>query len=375
MLNTIRHAGNGAAAFFAFAALSFLSTPSAHAYDHEGLARDALQRHIRPGYAAFDKAAADLNAATNSLCETPGADGLAKTRAAFAEAALSWARIEHIGFGPISDEKRHDRLLFWPDPKGIARRQVAAIIDSADETAFDARIAGKSVAVQGFTALDIVLFGPGSADLETPAAKGSPRCRYSVSLTRNIASIATAASAGWAASGEFEHVWLQPGAGNSVYLSAKETTQALLQTYVTGLELLRDQRLKGQLGMQRTVSKAIEPMLPNSGLAVPFLQANIEGLKSLLSDGGFIARQTDPLITDPEKQVMTVLGSIRDELTRAADAARTAGKLSATPFKDEAARQKLISMGFPLKNAYATGGQAIADQASITMGFSALDGD
>ncbi len=356
-------------------ALALFGALPARAYDYEGLARDALERHIRPGYAAFDKAAAGLHEAATSLCDAPAADRLVKARAAFTEAALSWARIEHVGFGPIADDRRHNRLMFWPDPKGVARRQIAAVMNTADETAFDTRLASKSVAVQGFTALDVALFGPGSEDLGAAAAKGTPRCRYSVALTSNIASIAKAASAGWAKGSDFERTWLQPGPGNSVYLSAKETTQVLLQTYVTGLELLRDQRLKEPLGMQKVGGKAIEPMLPNSGLAVAFLQANIEGLKSLLSDGGFIARQTEPLTLDPAKQEMTVLGSIRDELTRAAEAAASAGKLSKTPFKDEAARQKLISMGFPLKNAYTTGGQVIAEEANITMGFSPLDGD
>lgn len=359
-------------AIFAFATI--LSLP-AHAYDYAGLARDALQHHIRPGYKAFDAAAATLNKASVALCAAPSAAGLTQARAAFKEAALSWARVEHLRFGPIADEKRNERLVFWPDPKGIARKQVAGILETADETAFDVRLAGKSVAVQGFTALDIVLFGDGSQQLEAASAKGSPRCRYAQSLTANIASISKAASDGWAEGSAYEKLWLQPGDGNTTYLSAKETAQALLESYVNGTELVRDQRLKGQLGMQKVGAKALEPMLPNSGLAVAYLKANIEGLRSLLSDGGFVARQSDPPVTDPDKQVMTVLGTIRDELTRAIDEAAAAEKLSATPFADDAAREKLIAMGFPLKNAYATGGQTIAEQASITLGFSALDGD
>jgi predicted lipoprotein len=255
------------------------------------------------------------------------------------------------------------------------RKQVAAILETADETAFDQRLAGKSVAVQGFSALDAVLYGPGSQDLEGSAAAESPRCRFTQSLARNIASIAKATSEDWTAGGNFENTWLQPSSANTMYLTPKETTQALLQSYVIGLELLRDTRLRGQLGLQKAGGKPLEQMFPNSGLALPYLQANIEGLKSLLSDGGFITRQAEPPITDPDKQIMTVLGSINDELTRAIENAVSAGKLSPTPFKDNAAREKLVAMGFPLKNAYATGGQTIADQASITMGFSALDGD
>jgi predicted lipoprotein len=162
---------------FCFSGGVVASAP-AQAYDHAGLARDALEHHIRPGYKAFDAAAASFNTATIAMCAAPSADGLASVRAAFKEAALSWARAEHLSFGPIADDKRKERLLFWPDPKGITRKQVSAIIETADETAFDSRLAGKSVAVQGFTALDIVLFGDGSQAFEAAAAQGSPRCRY-----------------------------------------------------------------------------------------------------------------------------------------------------------------------------------------------------
>jgi uncharacterized protein len=359
---------------FCFSGGVVASAP-AQAYDHAGLARDALEHHIRPGYKAFDAAAASFNTATIAMCAAPSADGLASVRAAFKEAALSWARAEHLSFGPIADDKRKERLLFWPDPKGITRKQVSAIIETADETAFDSRLAGKSVAVQGFTALDIVLFGDGSQAFEAAAAQGSPRCRYAQAVTANIASIAKAASDGWAEGSAYEKIWLQPGSDNSVYIADTETTQALLQSYATGVELLRDQRLKGQLGMQQVGAKALEPILVNSGLAVAFLKANCEGLRSLLDEGGFIAHQRIPPITDPKQQTLTALGTIRDELTRAIDAASAAGKLSPKPFENEAAREKLIAMGFPLKNAYETGAQTIAAQAGITLGFSVFDGD
>lgn len=348
---------------------------SASAYDHEGLAREALEHHIRPGYTAFQTSAQGLAGAVTELCKTPSAAGLVRARSAFKDAVLSWGRVEHLRFGPVTDDKRNERLLFWPDPKGVARRQVAAIIETGEESALDHRLAGKSIAVQGFTALDIVLFGGGSKDLDASPAQGSSRCKYAMALSANIASIAKAALDGWAAGSAYEKLWLQPGESNSTYITSKETTQALLQSYVLGIELLRDQRLKGPLGIQKVGAKALEPMLPNSGLAVPFLRANIEGVRSLLREGGFVARQAAPPITDPSRQEMTVLGSIAEELKRAAEAAGSAERISPTPFKDSAAREKLISMGFPLKNAYTTGGRTIAGEAGITLGFSSLDGD
>jgi uncharacterized protein len=273
------------------------------------------------------------------------------------------------------DDKRQERLMFWPDTKGLARRQVEAALQKADETLFDQRLAGKSVALQGFTALDIVLFGHGSDDLRS-SQPDAPRCKYARALADNIGAIAKAAVAGWSNDGEgFALIWLTPGADNKTYLSETERTQALLQSYLTGIEQARNQRLVGPLGMQKVGAKALTPMLVNSGLAVAYLKANVEGLKSLLVDGGFLARQTDPPVIDPVKGETTVLGSIADELKSASQSATEADTLSKEPFKDEAARQKLIAMGFPLKNAYETGGRTIAEEANITLGFNSLDGD
>jgi uncharacterized protein len=355
-------------------ALSFARP--ALAYDHAGLARQALDQHIRPGYAAFEVAATGLDAAAVELCASPSEAALNRTRNAFKTAVLSWARVEHLRFGPIMDDKRHDRMLFWPDPKGLARRQIESALAVSDDTLFDDRLSKKSIALQGFSALDVVVFGPGAAVLEQADGVDQPRCKYARALANNIAKIAKNAVEGWADdTAGFAKTWLNPGGSNTTYLNETERTQALLQSYLTGIEQARNQRLIGPLGMQKQGSKALTPMLQYSGLAVAYLKANVEGLQSLLTDGGFLARQTDPPIIDPVKGEMTVLGSVSDELKRAAQSATEADTLSKQPFKDEPSRQKLIAMGFPLKNAYETGGRTIAEEANITMGFNSLDGD
>ena len=362
-------------AFAVFVSVGGLSASSL-AYDHAGLGRQALDHHIRPGYQAFVTASGELLSTTQALCAAPSTAALDAARAAFKAAVLSWAHIEHVRFGPIMDEKRHDRLMFWPDPKGVARRQVDAALRDADPTAFDERLATKSVALQGFTALDDVMFDADSVSLSDATQKDLPRCKFASAIAANIANIAKATMEGWATDDAgFAKTWLNPGGANTTYLNETERTQALLQSYLTGIEQARNQRLTGPLGMQKLGAKALTPMLPNSGLAVAYLKANVEGVQSLLTDGGFLAYQTEPPIVDPVKGELTVLGTIADELKRAAKSASEADALSKQPFKDEPARQKLIAMGFPLKNAYETGGRTIADEANITMGFNSLDGD
>src|SRR5690606_22737995 len=100
-----------------------------------------------------------------------------EVRAQFPAVVTAWSRIELYRFGPLMAQNRSDRILFWPDRKGIALRQVQAILADKDEAALAPEtLARKSVAVQGLGALEFVLHGTGSEDLATP--DGAFRCDY-----------------------------------------------------------------------------------------------------------------------------------------------------------------------------------------------------
>ena len=65
------------------------------------------------------------------------------------------ARIEPLRFGPITAKQRLDRLLFYPDPHGIVAKQTSKLLAKRDETDIEPeKLAGASVAVQGFGAVD-----------------------------------------------------------------------------------------------------------------------------------------------------------------------------------------------------------------------------
>ncbi|MGO7624391.1 imelysin family protein, partial [Rhizobium ruizarguesonis] len=77
--------------------------------------------------------------------------------------------------GAIAVKHVFEHILFYPDRKGVGLKQVQALITKADpnDSTVDA-IAGKSVALQGLTALEYVLYVNGSDDLV--GQKGSGKC-------------------------------------------------------------------------------------------------------------------------------------------------------------------------------------------------------
>ena len=193
---------------------------------------------------------------------------------------LAWGRIEHIRFGPITEQQRFDRLMFYPDPRGIAAKQIDRLLKRRDESALaPQRLAGASVGVQGFAAIDRVLFGKGSDALAKASGDGF-RCRYVEALANGVAQIATDTWSQWA--GPYGKTWLSPGNGNGAFLTAKETTQALFRSYVTELGVVRLQRLAPMLGGSAKAGGPAPPLFPDSKLGLPYLLANIDGARDLL---------------------------------------------------------------------------------------------
>ena len=342
----------------------------AQAFDHEGLARRALERHIIPGYQRLAAAATAQTAALMAVCNAPDLERLDAARTSFKDALTAWGRIEHIRFGPIAEQNRYDAMIFWPDPRGIARRQIARVLAQQDTDALSPQVlAGKSVAIQGFSTLDVVLFGRGSEAIVWPETSGRFRCGYARAQAANIETIAREALAGWTDPAGFAGSWLNPAAGNPAFLSAKETTHALVQAYLTGLKQTRNVRLGGPLGLKVPGARSLEPVMPNSNLALELIIANVEGLRALLIEAGLSDAVTDGA---PARSVMQ---SVATDLELAILRLRQIVGLGANPFQDGAARGQFIALGFPLKNAHDATVSAMSEAAGLSIGFNSLDGD
>jgi uncharacterized protein len=352
-------------------ALLFVAVGPALAFDHAAVAKRALDQHILPGYTRFDGAAKGFARSAAALCATPSADALTATRDAARDALLAWGRIEHIRFGPITENQRLDRLFFYPDPRGFARKQIARLLRAHDEADIAPdKLAQASVAVQGFTAVDRVLWGKGSEALATSAAQPSFRCRYLASLADGIAQTASDTLAAW--SGPFRQTWLTPGPGNHLFLTPQETTLALVRAYVTELEIVRLQRLAPAIA-EDDKSGRTELLLSTSGLGVPLLLADIEGISELLTQTGF----ADPQIATDEQETSAIgiLDSIVTDLGFARRAGKNAMQIAPDVFANAQAQAKLAPMAYSLKNAEVTGRAALGSLTGVALGFNSLDGD
>lgn len=190
-----------------------------------------VSNHILPGYAA-------LAESTKSLDETAGADCNSDDLIPAYHAAYDdWISISHIQFGPLEDQGLQLAMAFWPDPKDRTAKAIERLTSISDPIVDDPDTFSEvSVAAQGFTALERVLF-------ETQSDEDYA-CRLTRAIAAGLAQKAAVLDTGWQ-----DHAKLLRNAGqNERYQSETEAKRALFTAISTGLEFLHDQRLGRPLG-------------------------------------------------------------------------------------------------------------------------------
>lgn len=242
--------------------------------------RASVSNVIRPGMAAFQKQAQELGGAMEALCATPSGAALAEAEGRFAGTAMAYGRIEAIRIGPLMEENRAERILFWPDRKGIALRQVQAILAQKDEGATDPEaLKGKSVAVQGLGALEFVLYGTGAQTLAN--ADGAFRCRYGLAVARSLAGLADELVAGWQAPDGIAQHLMRPSPDYVDYRTGTEALEELAGILSHGMEAVRDTRINPFMAHEERAGNPKLALFWRSGLTMPMARANIEGLRKL----------------------------------------------------------------------------------------------
>lgn len=281
----------------AFALLALLSTtagaqegasappPPLDPAEVTAIMEKAVNGAIRPGYAAFAESAGRLSDSLRALCEAPTAETLDAARAAFKATAAQWARIEIVRVGPVLQDNRFERVLYYPDRKGLGLRQVQALLAEQDPSVLEAgALEGKSVAVQGLGALEFALFGTGSDGLATQTEPY--RCRYGVAVAENVESIGRQLDAAWAAPDGIAATWTRPGAQNPQFRTVEEAATGLLGLLVHGAEAMRDQRVEGfYKGIDKTTFPR-QALFWRSGTTFTMISGNIDGLRTLFDESG-----------------------------------------------------------------------------------------
>jgi uncharacterized protein len=322
------------------------------------VADQAVTEVIRPGYAAFAAAADKMQTAMGELCSSPSQRGLDESRQAFRALLVSWGRIEFVAIGPVTRQDRLERILLWPDRRGIGLRQVQKILADEDPAAASEQsLAEKSVAVQGLVALEFVLFGTGNDQL---LQAGSFRCAYGSAIAGNIAKISHEIVTEWAGENPLA---VSDAAGTDTV----ETLKLLIGALVHGLENIRDIRIGAILGEEPADDKPNLALFRRSGNTFAAISADIAGLNGL-----FDRSEMAYLLPG---EVSSIGDSIAFEFDEAATLLEQLDGPIESVMADPEKRDVVVLLNVVLGSLIDRLDQQYAPAAGVNTGFSFSDGD
>jgi predicted lipoprotein len=329
--------------------------------------KGAIEGFAKPAYAEFHGAAEQMRTEMEALCADPSPDKLAAARSTFLILVNTWSSAELIRFGPVTEDNRLERILYWPDRKGIGLKQVQAAIAGKDQSAADpVTLKGKSVAMQGMAALEFVIFGTGAEELQEPAAD-SYRCSYGRAVATNIEIMAAEIRTAWLDHRGIAFQWGNPSPDNPLYRTNEEALRELLGIMVHGLENVRDVRLDGFLGDKPGDDKPKLAIYWRSGGTVISLRSAMVGMRSLFDTSG--------LATLLGQEQSWIAQSISFEFEHAQGFLDLGSGPIADSLTNETKRQALATFRLITSHLSDLIGVTVAGQLGISAGFSSLDGD
>lgn len=326
----------------------------------------AITEFIRPGFHQLAQTTGSMRTDIAALCATPSQAALETAREQFKAVVIAYSGIEFVQVGPLAEGGRPERLLFWPDRKGIALKQVQQALASKDATATKPEtLLQKSVAMQGLGALEFLLFGTGA---ETLASADDPyRCAYSQAIATLLGDLTTTLDQEWADPDGVTQALLNPQADARDFRTETESLEKVAATLVHGTEALRDQRLKPIQGVAEGQPKPKSALFWRSNMTIPAAAANFAALSEFFEKARF------PEALGPDNA--PIVADIEAEFAKASSAAALVTSPMEQAVTDPKQFQAIDDMVVVTRSLDMFIGENLAQVLGLSVGFSALDGD
>jgi len=267
-------------------------------------------------------------------------------RTAFHDAMDAWQMAQHIRHGAVALDDRHARLQFWPDKRGITERHMRKLLADPVPADFMDDLPRASVAIQGFPALERLLFGDAPLSQHIQPGEKAVRCTVAVAIAHNIAEIAAAL--------KLESATLPADAKNDI----RDTVNDL----VTGLEFVQSLKLKLPAGKERPRPRLLENW--RSVRSLKNVEINIRALRNLYE---VLA------VTIPDEDRQHSL--IRNQFDAAEDAVRAMGENGKELLDVELGPVRFRALAGTLETIRDLVAEMLPGRLGVDLGFNSLDGD
>jgi len=343
-----------------------LSVPAQAALSLAQANQRMVDDHLLPAYQRLAETTRALALQADALCAAPDAAQLADTRQAYQQAMDAWMGIQHLRFGPVELLLRYHRYQLWPDKRNTGAKQLAQLLTAEDAELLQAeRFEQSSVAVQGFSALERLLFG---ARLSAADFAGY-RCAFSRAVAHNLATMSAEIVAEWN-SGDvpYRALMLQVGRGNDSFESDREVTSRLLNNLDTQLQVIVEQKLLRPLDGDVAHARPRRAESWRSQRSLRNIALNLAALQELYLTG------FSPLLLERPAGV-ALDARLRSAFTEALAAARAIDRPLLEIGRDPAQRPALDRLLAKCRDLKALTGGALPQALDIPLGFNSLDGD
>lgn len=325
-----------------------------------------IDKYVLPRFDALAASSGRLAASLERAC-AGDQKAVAAVRKEYADAVLAWGAVEFLRFGPLSQVGRPERFDFWPDPRGVTQRQVVALVSKRDAAALDpATLAKKSAAVQGLSALEVLLY-----DEAHPISGDDDEARYRCGLARSMAksthALAEEILTEWQGDGGWRRRMVDPRPDDARYKNAKEPAADFARALITGLQMIQDREIAPMIAALPTPEKT--PRLPfsRSGLSARYVDAGVGSTKDL-----YEAMALGRNVPSDKAWMPRWISAAFERLARDAPAA-VEGVPRAKDDPDRARDLRMVR--FHIEGIRKLIGREIAPLAGLTIGFNELDGD
>ncbi|OKH89275.1 imelysin family protein [Thalassospira sp. TSL5-1] len=229
----------------------FLAAPPAQAdlpdEQYHDVIVHLLSNVMPPQLDALHKATSSLASDMPEFCKKPNQNGLDEMRKGFHAAMDRWQEVQPWRMGPMMAEGRDQLIEYWPDKHGTAARQFRLLLRNKPPLYTNpAKIGEASAALQGFPALEEVLFNPKLADEIVAADKdGAYLCQYGMAISANLEKLTGELVAEWPA---FADAMMNAGPDSMDYPTAKFAATDLYRALHEGMLIIISQKLARPLG-------------------------------------------------------------------------------------------------------------------------------
>jgi predicted lipoprotein len=325
------------------------------AQDQRAMALELAEKFVVPAYQDLAKAADAQESAWKGFCKKPSKAGIDGLKKAYNDAADAWARIEFVRYGPIGENFRYERMAYWPERKNAVARSLAKAIREPDKLTPE-RFKQASVAVQGLSAMERLLYDDGATDALLSGPEAARRCEIGQAISLSVATIAGEALEGWRGKGGMIDTLKTADEA-----TVRETVSRLGTDLLGVYQAIGDLKLDAVTGMNPSEARPTLAETWRSGRSARAIAENFAGVKAM----------TEVIVGDDTEHGEKVLAAIQRAHDEAAGLPAPLGEMA----EDEKARPKLTELRQSVRTARDLSGAYIPARLGIVIGFNSLDGD